>query len=235
MLRSMQSDALGRGAERDPFLYQQYNKEIREELNKLSPDYRFSSEGVQQAEALVRGKHYNELRTHENQQWAQQQQWAAWQQQQYVQQIPPQSLPRADLGENQQTNLYNLPAAAREVAYQMGIPLEEYAQQYVQFHGIATPGGGAGQPQPLERSIDSLAGAEGMPFIPEGEEVALANQQRAAAWAATQQQQMATMGMMGAPGMNPYYWQPGVPNPQMPGMQAPAAAYPQYNAPFGTA
>ena len=233
-LRSMQSDALGRSAERDPFLHQQYGKQIREELNKLTPELRFTSEGVQQAEALVRGQHFNELMQYNQQQ----QQWAAYQQQQYQQQqhtmIPPQSLPRPDFGENQQTNLYNLPAEARQVAYQMGLPLDEYARYHAQFHGYGTLDGQPASGQQFDRSVGSLEGAEGIAFIPEGEEAALQHQQQAAAWHAMQQQQQAMFG-----GGNPYYWQPGVPNaPQAPPQMQPAPqpAYPPgYGVPFQSA
>ncbi len=215
MLRSMQSDALGRAAKDDPFLHQTYGKEIKAELDKMPPEYQFSSEGVQRAESLVRGAHYNDLMQQQQQQWAQQQQYQQWQQYQQGGQIPPQSLPRPDLGESAGMNLYSLPAAARQVAYQMGIPLEEYARMHQQFHGYSDPSGAAA---PTVRPVDSLEGAEGVPFIPEGEEAAMLNQQRAAAWQAQQMQypqQPPQPGMYGQP--NPYYWQPGVPNmPQQP-------------------
>lgn len=223
MLRSMQSDALGRAAERDPFLHRQYGKEIKAELNKLPVEARFTSEGVQQAEALIRGKHYNELMQAQQQQQYQQWQQQQWQQQQQYQQLPPQSLPRPDLGENMQSQLYNLPAAARQVAYELGVPLEQYAQHYAEWNGDGAPA----------RSVDSLEGSEGVLFIPEGEEAALEQQRQAAQWQ-RQQAQAYPMGPMG-PGMaNPYAWAPGQPQmqPQMQMQPLQPYQYPQINAPF---
>ncbi len=198
-MKSMQTDALQRGKERDPNLYARYNDEIKKELDGMAPDYRFSSAGVAKAEEAIRGRYYAQLLADSQQ--AYQHQYAQYQQQ-VQQSIPPQSLPRSDWGEHPGMNLHNLPAQARAVAHGLGMSLEEYAANYAAFNGGT-------------RDHDSLAGAEGISLASEAHPATHPHLFRP-----QQPVQMTPYQGQYAPQQQSY------PPPAQPGFAAPAPGYP---------
>jgi hypothetical protein len=155
ILKGMQSEALSRAKEKDPYLHQTYGAEIEAELQRLPLEERITSAGVARAEEVIRGRHMTELFNYQQHQ----QQIHQYQQQQMqaAAQPPPTSLPRPDLGEQPGQQLYGLPPGAREAAHILGVPLQTYAQYYQTFNDPT-------RPLPTDAT---LAGVEGIPLAPE--------------------------------------------------------------------